>query len=215
MAQLAELEHRLDQQLHAAAGMLPLIGDAVVKPTPGAAAQLSAAAERLRGDSRQVDYDLVRLMACQAPVASDLRLVLTMIEIAHHELLIANQFALIGEQVEEMTGTVAEVHATAEALRTMARLAEEQLAAAATAFVHRDAASAARLRDADDQLDLLNREICAASLRLERSAAERALALHHVLVARSLERIGDNAVRIAAQAALLAGARRSGAPAAA
>ena len=46
-----------------------------------------------------------------------------------------------------------------------------------------------------------------AALKLEGRPSELELALRHVLIARSLERVGDNAVDIAEQAAFLATAQ--------
>jgi phosphate uptake regulator len=55
----------------------------------------------------------------------------------------------------------------------------------------------------DNELDRLNRAVFDVTLEVD-DAAERELALRHVLIARSLERIGDNALDIAEQAAFLA-----------
>ncbi len=60
-----------------------------------------------------------------------------------------------------------------------------------------------RNRREDDAIDRLNREIFDAALELQVAAGRRELALRHVLIARSLERIGDNAVDIAEQVAFL------------
>ena len=55
----------------------------------------------------------------------------------------------------------------------------------------------------DDAIDRLNVEIFKATLDLEGSSSQRERPYRHVLIARSLERIGDNAVDIAEQAAFL------------
>ncbi len=55
----------------------------------------------------------------------------------------------------------------------------------------------------DDALDLLNREVFAQARNVAGPVGRRELALHQMLMARSLERVGDNAVDIAEQAAFI------------
>jgi len=52
-------------------------------------------------------------------------------------------------------------------------------------------------------LDTINRHVFDATLHLDNVAEQRELGMRYVLIARSLERIGDNAVDIAEQAAFL------------
>jgi phosphate transport system protein len=152
--------------------------------------------QRLRGESHRIDVDLVRITARQAPVASDLRLVLALVQLAHHESLIANRFELISHQLAAIDPTVPDRYGTAEKLSTMATLAATQLHSAARAFTSRDLALARGLDRQDDAIDKLNREIFETTLELEDAPERRELGLRHVLIARSLERIGDNAIDI-------------------
>ena len=62
---------------------------------------------------------------------------------------------------------------------------------------------AQRIDRDDDAIDKLNCAIFEATLELEAAHDERELALRHVLIARSPERVGDDAVDIADQAAFL------------
>ena len=63
--------------------------------------------------------------------------------------------------------------------------------------------SALVLQHEDDALDRLNRQVFEATYALNGNHGERELAMRYVLIARSLERIGDNAVDIAEQAVFL------------
>jgi phosphate transport system protein len=76
-------------------------------------------------------------------------------------------------------------------------------------FTARDLDQAHQIDRDDDAIDQLNRTIFEATLALQDAADERELALRHVLIARNLERVGDNAVDIAEQAAFLVTAQLS------
>lgn len=204
---LNELEARLDAELRHAAGTLHTVGEAVLTPAPSAIQAIIAAGRRHRRASRGIDGDLVTVTALQAPVAGDLRRVLVMLEVAHHVELIGNQFLLIGEQLAGIDVDVADPGRGAERLSEMSRLASSQLAHAATALADRDVSLARRLDRDDDAIDQGNRRVFSASLRTD-DTRERELALRHVLIARSLERIGDNAVDVAEQAVFLVTAER-------
>jgi phosphate transport system protein len=142
--------------------------------------------------------------ARQAPVAGDLRLVVALIQLAQHGALIANQFELIGQQLAGVNrGVVANDTRTSENLSRMARLAGTQLADAVRAFTSRDLTLASEIDRADDAIDRLNRHVFHATMAPRATLEQRELAMRHMLIARSLERIGDNAVDIAEQCAFL------------
>jgi phosphate transport system protein len=75
-------------------------------------------------------------------------------------------------------------------------------------LIQRDAESAVELQREDDALDRLNRQVFEATYALNGNHGERELAMRYVLIARSLERIGDNAVDIAEQAVFLVTGQR-------
>ena len=77
--------------------------------------------------SRQVDARLVGVTARQAPVANDLRLVLSLIQVAQHAALIANQFDLISEQLYELDPDASDPQQTAGQLSLMTKLAGRQV----------------------------------------------------------------------------------------
>ena len=147
--------------------------------------------------------------ARQTPVAGGLRLVLALIEVAHHSMLIANQFDLISEQLTNVDTAAVDRDGTASHLSAMTHLAGSQLSHAVRALRSRDLAVALRIDVEDDEIDKLNREVFEAALALEHEPEQHGLALRHVLIARSLERIADNAVDIAEQAAFVVTAERS------
>jgi phosphate transport system protein len=187
------------------AGVSAVIGD----PAAHDAGDIAGSARDLHARAGQAHANLIRLTATHALAATDLRLVLALIELAHHCTLVANQFDLIGEQLSELDPGTIDRPQNAEKLGEMAAIASVQLRKATDAFRFRNLQSAQQLDRDDDRLDALNREICESVALLESSRDERDLGFRHVLIARSLERIGDNAVDIGEQTAFVITARRA------
>jgi phosphate transport system protein len=200
--QLAAIEDVLLRELHGIGQVLESVAQTVADPA-GRSPRLADAAQRLRQVSRQSDQQLVAVTAQQAPVATDLRLVLCLIQLAHHATLIANQFELIGEQLDHLDPGAFDRQQSARQLALMTELAGRQMQHATHVFAARDAESAAELDRQDDALDRINRQVFEATHELDGDEPDRELALRYVLIARSLERIGDNAVDIGEQAAFL------------
>jgi phosphate transport system protein len=207
--ELAELEHRLEDGLERAAVSLPEIADAIRLPHPAKVQRISDEANGLRHAAQSVDSELVIVTARQTPVASDLRLVLALIEVAHHSMLIANQFDLISEQLINCDAADVDRDGTVVHLSAMTHLAGSQLSHAVRAFRSRDLAVALRIDVEDDEIDKLNREVFEAAVALDDVPEQHELAFRHVLIARSVERIADNAVDIAEQAAFVVTAEHS------
>jgi phosphate transport system protein len=191
---------------------LAIVADAVRGPMSVWSTAIEQDARELRRASAETDNELVRITARQAPVAGDLRLVLALIQVAQHLGLIANQFELIAQQLDAIEAA-AQDGEMGDTLAEMARLAGEQLHRALRALVARDVAVARDIDHDDDAIDRLNRRVFEAALRLDVGPSRRELALRRVLIARSLERVGDNAVDIAEQVVFLVTAERSAATA--
>jgi phosphate transport system protein len=201
--ELAEIERSLEHELMGVGHVLELIATAIADPSDRGGREIAESAQRLRAVGRRVDAQLIEVAARQAPVAGDLRLVLALIELAQRGSLIANQFELIDEQLACLDPDGDDRQQTARQLSLMAELAGQQIGHATQAFATRDPESAAELERQDDALDHINRQVFDATQDLDGDARERELALRYVLIARSLERIGDNAVDIAEQAVFL------------
>ncbi len=201
--QLAEVEHRIHVHLKRAVLTLADVAEAVIDANPERTEAIARDGHQLRLASRRIDSDLVTITARQAPVASDLRRVIAMIQLGHHGGLIANQFGLISQHLVGLPGDVNDRQGTAAKLSRMAAMCGAQLQSAAIAFVSRDVDLARRLDRDDDAIDKLNRQIFTAALLEEVSSDQRERAVRRLLIARSLERIGDNAVDIAERTVFL------------
>ena len=201
--QLAALEDRVTTSLGLAIGALEDVSRCVAHPSVPTPPTIEGSAGQLRNAYRDVCDEIVSTLARQAPVARDLRLTLALIEIAHHTGLIANQFELISAQLEETDPQVADHLGTGKTVALMADLAVGLLAGAATAVTRRDSDVAARVAAEDLTINVLNREVFATTVAAGHDEIAREVSMRHVLIARSLERIGDNAVDIAEQAMFL------------
>ena len=201
--QLTGLEREIVDALGDAANTLATVAAAVRDPCEHRVAAIADEARKLRARASSVHADLVTVTARQTPVASDLRLILAMIELAQHITLIANQFELISQQLAGVDPSAIDREHTGGRLVRMAQIASAQLRRATSAFRNRDLSFARELDRDDDALDALNLEIADTVTHLDVSPGERELGFHHVLIARSLERIGDDAVDIAEQAEFL------------
>jgi phosphate transport system protein len=202
-SELAAIETRIHADLKSAILTLTIVADAVTGPMSVWSEAIAQRAHELRRASSRADADLVAITARQAPVAGDLRLVLSLIQVSQHAGLIANQFELISQQLAAIDAGASDPQDTGERLSQMATLAGDQLHRALRAFVTRDVHVAKAVDRDDDAIDKLNRAVFEATLCLEAEQNVREVALRQVLIARSLERIGDNAVDIAEQVLFL------------
>jgi phosphate uptake regulator len=78
------------------------VAEAVRAPSGEAIEAITAAAVRLRSASRGADAALVIVSAREAPVAEDLRLVMTLIQLAQHQALIANQVESDDDAIDQL-----------------------------------------------------------------------------------------------------------------
>jgi phosphate transport system protein len=85
----------------------------------------------------------------------------------------------------------------------MGAFARSQISQAKQAFVLRDVAVAEDLVRQDEQINKLNRCVFARAVEIGTDADRREWAMSMMLVARALERIGDNAVDIGEQVAFV------------
>lgn len=130
--------------------------------------------------------------ALQAPMARDLRFLLTVLRIVPE----LERSADLVEHVALRTGQGLDrsISSTARQLvGEMGRVAVDMWRIAAAAYAGRDQAVAARLRRADDELDDLHVRLTA---ELGTEALPPSAAIEMGLIARFLERLGDHAVNV-------------------
>jgi phosphate transport system protein len=159
--------------------------------------------DRIDGRYMEVHQGILSLLATQAPVATDLRTVAALMHVIKHVERMGDQCVNIAKLIP-LSGHHPPVdEAIIERIEKMGRLARSQVSQAKQAFALRDAALAEDLARQDQQVNRLNREIFAAALELGGDPDAREWAAYMMLVARCLERIGDNAVDIGEQTAFV------------
>jgi phosphate transport system protein len=169
-----------------------------------------AAAEDVIASDDEIDEHYLRieegiqtLLARQTPVAVDLRRVLAMLHVNLHLERIADYCVTIAKLVR-LTAALPADSALESAFETMAGRAAEIVTAAVESFFAADVEAALRLVDLDEPIDVENRRVVERVVELGLEPERHEWAVRMVLVARSLERIGDHAVDIGEQTAYIA-----------
>jgi phosphate transport system protein len=159
--------------------------------------------DRLDGRYLEVHQGILSLLARQAPVATDLRLVAALLDVIKHVERMGDQCVNIAKVIPVAGHEPPTQPEILERLLRMGRQAGSQVGQAKQAFASRDVALAEDLVRQDDLIDSLNREIFQLALEVGADADTREWAMLMMLVARNLERIGDNAVDIGEQTAFV------------
>ena len=149
-----------------------------------------------------LDHGTLSLVALQAPVAADLRLVSAILHSCLHLERVGDQAVNIAKIQLATAGLPAAPPMLAQ-IAEMGDLVVQMLRIALDAFSHRDLASAERLQLLDDPVDRLNRATHLEALKLADDPRALDWGMHANVAARSLERVGDQAVDIGEQVAYL------------
>ena len=159
--------------------------------------------DRIDGRYLEVHQSVLSLLARQAPVATDLRLVAALLDVIKHVERMGDQCVNVCKLLP-LAGHEPPTNAVILAkLGEMAARARSQVSQAKLAFSRRDVALAEDLVRQDDAIDKLNRDCFKLALEIGDDPDMREWAMHMMLVARSIERIGDNAVDIGEQTAFV------------
>lgn len=138
----------------------------------------------------------VRLMALQAPVASDLRLLASMLHVNIHVERMGD-YALNVARMGKLSAEFREAPELTAQLREMATIAMDVGRHAIRSFAQRDVEAARELPAMDDGVDQLNLGIFRRLVQVAASDESRLeWATRMILVSRQIERWGDHAVDI-------------------
>jgi phosphate transport system protein len=147
----------------------------------------------------EIHQGVLSLLARQAPVAGDLRIVAALLHIVRCVERMGDQCANIAKLVPLSGEEAWKDKEILDAIERMGQLARRQLTEAKEAFEARDVALAKDLVAQDAGIGRLNRQIFNRAVEIGDDIDAREWAMFMILVARALERIADNAVDIAEQ----------------
>jgi phosphate transport system protein len=159
--------------------------------------------DRIDGRYLELHQEILTLLATQAPVATDLRLISALLHVMKCMERMGDQCVNIAKLIP-VTGHDAPQRADMlDRILRMGKQARSQVSQSKKAFEARDIQLARDLVRQDDLIDDLNRETFQIAVEVGDDHDTREWAMTMMLVARALERIGDNAVDIGEQVAFV------------
>jgi phosphate transport system protein len=159
--------------------------------------------DRIDGRYLEVHQGVLSLLALQAPVAGDLRLVAAVLHIIKNMERMGDQCVNMAKLVPLAGHNPPADERVLDHIQSMGEQARQQVIQSKQAFSRRNVEQAQDLVRQDDQIDRLNREVFHLALEIGDDPDTREWAMHMMLVARCIERIGDNAVDIGEQTAFI------------
>ncbi len=159
--------------------------------------------DRIDGRYLEVHQGILSLLALQAPVASDLRTVAALLHVIKHAERMGDQCVNIAKVMPLVGHQPPSDPQLLERIFKMGKLARSEVAQAKQAFTLRDVSLAQDLVRQDEEINALNREVFRRAVEIGTDEDTREWAMTMMLVARALERIGDNAVDIGEQVAFV------------
>jgi phosphate transport system protein len=201
---LEELERETLETADLAASALDQAVEAVVNRDAELASMVVENDDSIDGRYLEVHQGILSLLARQAPVASDLRLIAALLHVIVNierigdlAVNISKLVPLMGEGPPNSGDILAKIQAAGAQAR-------DQIHQAQLAFRDRNLKLAEDLVTQDDLIDRLNREVFNAAVEIGGSDPDiREWAAHAMLIARYIERVGDHTVDIGEQTAFI------------
>jgi phosphate transport system protein len=160
--------------------------------------------DRIDGRFLEVHQDILTLIARQAPVATDLRLLAALLDVIRRIERMGDQCVNICKVLLVAPPPPEDDLGLTDRIMKMARKSRELALESGIAFAAKDVGTAERLAKVDDEIDELNREVFQIAVALAGDPTAREWAMRMTQVARAIERIGDNAVDIGEETAFVA-----------
>jgi phosphate transport system protein len=191
--QLAAIEGKVRQLFAYVAEDLAAATDALLSGDHETVALVVAREQKIDGLYKEVEALVDRIVALQAPVASDLRFLLSVLRVVpelerSHDLVVHIAYHATHILSDDLSSR------TRGLVQRMGTIAAEMWSQAAIAWSDRDGSLAEELDERDDELDTLH-----VALVAELAAGHMTLpvTMDMTLVARFYERLGDHAVNVA------------------
>jgi phosphate transport system protein len=155
--------------------------------------------DRIDGRYLEVHQGILSLLARQAPVAGDLRIVAALLHVIRCVERMGDQCVNVAKLVPLSGYEAPKDKDILDSIERMGQLARSQVSQAKQAFAARNVELAKDLARQDAEINKLNRKIFRRAVEVGDNVELREWAMFMVLVARCLERIGDNSIDIAEQ----------------
>jgi len=201
--ELEKLEVRALEGLDLVVEAIERASEAVQHSDVELAELVIASDDVIDGRYLEVHQSILTLLATQAPVASDLRLISALLHVmkclermGDQCVNIAKMIPIAGHEPPADERMLTDIVTMTGAVRDLVRQAKK-------AFESRDVGLARDLVRQDDIVDNLNRECFRRAIQIGDSEDRREWAMTMMLIARAIERIGDNAVDVGEQVAFL------------
>ena len=185
--------------------------DALVKLDHAEAQSIRAADKRVDEMQQRINDMAVSIIARRQPMAADLRMVVTSIQVA-------NDLERTGDMAKQLAKRALQIETLGLApkfytgVKHMTELVASQLKAALDAYAARDSRAAVEVCSRDDEVDALHtslfRELLTYMMEDPRNITQ---CTHLLFCTKSLERVGDHATNIAEAAYYLETGRHLGA----
>ncbi len=159
--------------------------------------------DRIDGRYLEIHQSILTLLATQAPVATDLRLISALLHLMKCVERMGDQCVNIAKVIPISGHNPPKDEQTVRDILTMGRQARSQISQAKRAFASRDVPLAEDLVRQDDVIDSLNKAVFHRAIEIGDDPDVREWATTMLLVARAIERIGDNAVDVGEQTAFV------------
>ncbi len=201
--ELSELESRALGGIDMVVQSLDQALEAVSHQDVELAAMVIADDDRIDGRFLEVHQSILSLLALQAPVAGDLRVVAALLHVIKHVERMGDQCVNIAKLVPLAGHDPPTDAQMLSMLGRMGELARSQALQCKQAFALRDVALAEDLVRQDAKINKLNRQVFTRAVVVGTDEDRREWAMHMMLMARALERVGDNAVDVGEQVAFV------------
>ena len=201
--ELAELEHQALGGLDLVIEQLDRALESLMHQDVELARMVMADDDRIDGRYLEVHQALLSLLARQAPVAGDLRIVAALLHIIRCIERMGDQCANIAKLIPLSGHEPPKDKDILDAIERMGRLTRSLVSQAKQSFAERNVPAAQDLAHHDGELHELNRAIITRAVEIGDDLELREWSMFMILVARAIERIADNTVDIAEQTAFV------------
>lgn len=195
--ELHVLNKHITEMAHKALEQVKLAVQALEKRDFELAGWIRTQDDELDRIEMEIDAEAIRYISLRAPVARELRMVVTAMNIAHEIERIGDEASNIAKRAQKLAHLTPSKPVPAD-MRELAQKVVTMLEETFASFLEGDAEKAMSLRRRDKEIDDLHKRLSKAITQETVEQTETApAAIELLFAARALERIGDHATNLA------------------